>query len=68
MRNGVVKWFSKSRGFGFIVGDDGKEIFVHHSNILMEGYKYLEAGEKVCYQVETVEKGEKAINVFRNND
>lgn len=41
MQNGTVSWFSKKLGYGFITGDDGQEIFVHHSSILMEGFKYL---------------------------
>ena len=67
MQHGTVKWFSKGKGYGFLAGDDGKDVFVHHSNILMEGYKYLEAGERVCYQIEPTEKGDKAVNIFRNN-
>ena len=67
MQHGTVKWFNKDRGYGFLVGDEGKDVFVHHSNILMEGFKYLEAGERVSYQIESEEKGNKAINVFRNN-
>ena len=63
MEHGVVKWFNPVKGFGFIAGSDGKEYFVNHSNILMKGFRLLEAGQKVSYQIETVEKGNKAINV-----
>ena len=67
MKHGTVKWFSGKRGYGFIADDDGNDIFVHYSNILMEGYKQLKAGERVCYQIEVDENGNKAINVFKNN-
>ena len=67
MQHGTVKWFEKGRGYGFIAGDDGVEVFVHHSSILMKGFKHLEAGERVCYQTEQEEKGTKAVNVFREN-
>lgn len=63
MQTGTVKWFQPVRGYGFIVGDDGKEVFVHQSNILMNGFRTLEAGQKVSYQIEPMEKGDKAINV-----
>lgn len=63
MQTGTVKWFQPVRGYGFIVGDDGKEVFVHQSNILMNGFRTLEAGQKVGYQIEPMEKGDKAINV-----
>lgn len=63
MRNGTVKWFDAVKGYGFIVGDDGKDIFVHQSNILMKGFRVLEVGQRVSYQIEPTEKGNKAINV-----
>ena len=63
MEHGVVKWFDPVKGYGFIAGDEGKEYFVHHSNILMNGFRLLEAGQKVSYQVETTEKGIMAVNV-----
>ena len=63
MQQGTVKWFEPTRGYGFIAGDDGKDIFVHQSNILMKGFRLLEVGQRVSYQTEPTEKGNKAINV-----
>ena len=63
MHHGVVKWFKTVKGYGFIAGDDGKEIFVHHSDILMNGFRNLEVGQRVSYQIEQTEKGNKAVNV-----
>ena len=63
MQKGTVKWFDAVKGYGFIAGDDGKDIFVHQSNILMKGFRTLEVGQRVSYQIEPTEKGNKAINV-----
>ena len=63
MQKGTVKWFDAVKGYGFIAGDDGKDIFVHQSNILMNGFRALEVGQRVSYQTEPTEKGNKAINV-----
>lgn len=63
MQNGTVKWFDAVKGYGFIAGDDGKDAFVHQSNILMKGFRVLEVGQRVSYQIEPTEKGSKAINV-----
>lgn len=63
MQNGTVKWFDAVKGYGFIAGDDGKDVFVHQSNILMKGFRVLEVGQRVCYQIEPTEKGNRAINV-----
>ena len=63
MQNGTVKWFDPVKGYGFIVGDDWRDVFVHHSNILMKGFRALEVGQRVSYQTEPTEKGNKAINV-----
>lgn len=63
MQNGTVKWFSALKGYGFIVGDDGKDAFVHHSDILMQGFRTLETGQRVSYKTEPEEKGIKAVNV-----
>lgn len=64
MQQGTVKWFDPVRGYGFITGDDGQDAFVHQSNILMKGFRFLEIGQRVSYQVEPQEKGNKAINVI----
>lgn len=63
MQNGTVRWFDPVKGYGFIVGDDGNDVFVHQSNILMKGFRALEVGQRVSYQIESTEKGSKAINV-----
>lgn len=64
MQKGTVKWFDPVRGYGFIVGDDGADAFVHQRNILMRGFRTLETGQRVSYQAEPGERGNKAINVI----
>ena len=49
MSNGTVKWFNSTKGFGFITGEDNKDIFVHQSAIQQEGFRTLEEGQKVSY-------------------
>ncbi len=64
MATGRVKWFNAEKGFGFIVPDDGSDdVFVHFSAITMEGYKTLEEGERVSYEVTQGPKGPQAANV-----
>lgn len=64
MASGTVKWFSDEKGFGFITPDEGsKDLFVHHSAILGEGYKTLAEGAKVSFDEEPGDKGPKAANV-----
>jgi CspA family cold shock protein len=61
---GKVKWFNEEKGYGFITPDDGgKDVFVHHSDINMEGFRKLEEGQKVECDVVNAEKGKKATNV-----
>jgi len=62
---GKVKWFSSQKGYGFITGEDGKDVFVHHSSIKMEGYKTLEEGAEVEFDTEKSDKGPKAVNVTK---
>jgi CspA family cold shock protein len=64
MATGTVKWFSDEKGFGFITPDDqGKDLFVHHSNIMGSGFKTLAEGAKVSYEAEEGPKGPSAANV-----
>jgi CspA family cold shock protein len=65
MTSGKVKWFDNRRGFGFIVQEQGKDVFVHHSCILGTGYKTLQEGEIVNYELINSDKGPKAQNVQR---
>ena len=62
---GTVKWFNASKGFGFIARDGGEDVFVHHSAIQGEGYRTLEEGQRVEFDVESGPKGLKASNVTR---
>jgi CspA family cold shock protein len=64
MPTGTVKWFSDDKGFGFITPDEGdKDLFVHHTGILGEGYRSLAEGSKVSFEAENGDKGPKAVNV-----
>ncbi|MCW3040714.1 MAG: cold-shock DNA-binding domain protein [Solirubrobacterales bacterium] len=64
MATGTVKWFSDDKGFGFITPDEsGKDLFVHHSAIIADGYRSLAEGARVSYDAEPGEKGPKAVNV-----
>jgi len=60
---GTVKWFNASKGFGFIARDSGQDVFVHQSAIQAEGYRTLEEGQRVEFEVESGDKGPKAVNV-----
>jgi CspA family cold shock protein len=62
--SGTVKWFNDDKGFGFIEREDGKDVFVHHSAIAMEGFKSLKEGQKVSMEVTEGEKGPQAENVM----
>jgi len=62
---GKVKWFNASKGYGFITGDDGKEVFVHFSAIVADGYKTLDEGQAVEYEVNEGDKGPQAVNVTK---
>ena len=65
MSTGTVKWFNSSKGFGFLVPDDGgNDLFVHHSEIKTEGYASLNEGQKVEFEVGQSEKGPCATNVI----
>ncbi|MBQ2417688.1 MAG: cold shock domain-containing protein [Alistipes sp.] len=60
---GKVKWFDSKKGFGFLICEDGKEVFVHFSGIVSEGYKSLKEGQHVQFEIEAVDRGEQAIDV-----
>ena len=60
---GKVKWFNAAKGYGFITGDDGNEVFVHFSAIQVDGYKTLDEGQAVEYEVNNGEKGPQAYDV-----
>ncbi len=63
MAQGVVKWFSNQKGYGFITQDDGKDIFVHYSAVVGDGFKTLEEGQRVEFEVTKGPKGDQATNV-----
>lgn len=65
MANGVVKWFSNKKGFGFIEQEEGGDIFVHYSAIEMPGYKTLAEGDRVSFEVEEGDRGPAAKNVTK---
>ena len=60
---GTVKWFNNQKGFGFISDQDGNDVFVHYSGLKMEGFKTLEEGAKVEFDVTDGQKGPQAVNV-----
>lgn len=63
MANGTVKWFNNSKGFGFIEQESGSDIFVHFSGINADGFKSLEEGDKVNFEIKEGDKGPSAFNV-----
>lgn len=65
MASGKVKWFDNKKGFGFIAQEAGQDVFVHHTSILGSGFKTLNEGENVTFEIVTSDKGLKAQNVER---
>ena len=65
MKTGKVNWFNAKKGYGFICDEDGADVFVHFSALNMEGFKVLEEGDTVEYEVVDGEKGPQAANVTK---
>jgi CspA family cold shock protein len=65
MAEGTVKWFNDAKGFGFIEQDGGEDVFVHHSAIQAEGFKTLEEGARVTFEIVDGPKGKAAANVVK---
>lgn len=65
MAKGKVKWFNNQKGYGFITPENGKDVFVHHTAIKTEGYRTLEEGQSVEFDIQQGPKGEQAVNVVK---
>ena len=65
MAEGIIKWFSDKKGYGFISQEDGPDIFVHFSSINMDGFKTLNEGDRVSFDVEESDRGPVAKNVSK---
>ena len=65
MARGRVKWFSNQKGYGFITLDSGSDVFVHHNAIQGEGFKTLEEGQEVEFEIQDTPKGQQALNVVK---
>lgn len=63
--NGTVKWFNGNKGFGFITTEEGKDFFAHFSQINADGYKSLDEGDNVSFNVEQGSRGERAENIVK---
>lgn len=66
MENGKVKWFNGEKGFGFIEREGGDDVFVHFSAIQGEGYKTLDEGQEVTFEIENGQRGPQAVNVRKS--
>ncbi len=65
MATGKVKWFNNQKGYGFITPESGNDVFVHHSAIQGDGYKSLDEGQAVEFEIQQGPKGEQAVNVVK---
>lgn len=63
MEEGIVKWFNSKKGYGFITREDGRDLFVHQSSIDMPGFRTLNEGDKVSFEIEETDRGPQAIKV-----
>ena len=63
MNTGKVKWFNAEKGYGFITTDEGKDVFVHYSSIQAEGFRSLEEGQNVTFEIVESDRGQQAANV-----
>jgi CspA family cold shock protein len=68
MYQGKVKWFSNDKGYGFIEADDGEDVFVHFTGIVSEGFKSLDEGQSVSFEIIEGNRGPQAANVLKLND
>ncbi|CAH2712974.1 MULTISPECIES: cold-shock protein [Neobacillus] len=66
MEHGKVKWFNSEKGFGFIEREGGEDVFVHFSAIQSEGYKSLDEGQEVTFEIENGQRGPQAVNVRKS--
>jgi CspA family cold shock protein len=64
--NGTVKWFNSEKGYGFITAADGREVFAHFSNILEDGYKSLDEGQAVSFEIEVNDRGPQATQIRKS--
>jgi len=65
MNNGTVKWFNSDKGFGFITGEDGNDVFTHFSAIQGDGFKTLDEGQAVSSDIEEGQRGPQAVNIVK---
>ncbi|MGM0240702.1 MULTISPECIES: cold shock domain-containing protein [Enterococcus] len=66
MNKGTVKWFNADKGFGFITGEDGNDLFAHFSAIQDQGFKTLEEGQSVSFDIEEGQRGLQATNIIKD--
>lgn len=65
MNKGTVKWFNNQKGYGFISDEAGNDVFVHYSGLVMDGFKSLDEGANVIFEIVNSEKGPQAVNVTK---
>ena len=63
---GKVKWFNSQKGYGFITTEEGKDVFVHYSGVISQGYKSLQEGENVNFELTRGKNGDQAVNVTKS--